>query len=142
MYGLAVRQGSDEAQENDDEAEAVARLQKKCLAAFHHLIVQENKENQHYYCPDGMTNWCSYKRYQATNGNEDEEKDKNRLDPVFLDALQKMIEDLTSKEFGGSASMLEFFEQSDIEINEELYSNLVARDEKRIQKAEQTAAQR
>ncbi|CAF1278188.1 unnamed protein product [Didymodactylos carnosus] len=99
MYGLAIRQGTDEVQENnEDEAEAVARLQKKCLAAFHHLIVQDNKENQHYYCPDGMTSWCSYKRDQATNGNEDERKDKNWLDPVFLDLLQKMIEDLTLKE--------------------------------------------
>ncbi|CAF4415905.1 unnamed protein product [Didymodactylos carnosus] len=136
-----------------------------------------------------MTSWCSYKRDQATNGNEDERKDKHRLDPVFLDLLQKRIEDLTSKELlsrclrgptqnsneslnsvvwsilsksnnhgfssiqgaaaaasiyfnGGRASLLEFFEQSGIEINEELYLNLVARDDKRIRRAEQTAEQR
>jgi hypothetical protein len=125
----------------------------------------------------------------VTNKNEDEIKNKSRLDPVFLDLLQKMIKDLSSKELlsrcvrgltqnsneslnsvvwsilskskyhgfssiqgaaatasvyfnGGRASLLEFFEQSGIKINEDLYLNLNARDEKRIKKAEQLAEQR
>ncbi|CAF4551812.1 unnamed protein product, partial [Didymodactylos carnosus] len=114
MYGLAIRQGTDEVQDKntEDEAEVVARLQKKCLAAFHHFIVQDNKENQHYYCPDGMTGWCSTAAAASVYFN------------------------------GGRASLLEFFEQSGIEIDEEFYLNLVARDDKRIRRAEQTAEQR
>ncbi|CAF1513551.1 unnamed protein product [Rotaria sordida] len=190
MYGLAIRQGADEGQDlGEDEDEIVDRLQKKCLAAFHHLIVHENKEDQHYYCPDGALSWCSYKRDQVINKNEDEIKNKNRLDPVFLELLQKMINDLTSKELlsrcvrgltqnsneslnsvvwsilskskyhgfssiqgaaaaatvyfnGGRSSLLEFFQQSGIEINEDLYLNLMAKDEKRIKKAEQIVEQR
>ena len=217
MYGLAIRQGSDEGQgipmtaikttelheqnafpyfcsflfleKGEDEEEIVARLQKKCLAAFHHLIVHEEPQDQHYYCPDGILSWCSYKRDQVTNKNEDEIKNKSRLDPVFLDLLQKMITDLTSKELlsrcirgltqnsneslnsvvwsilskskyhgfssiqgaaasaavyfnGGRSSLLGFFEESGIPVNGALFQTLVARNEKRIQKAEQMVEQR
>ncbi|CAF1085671.1 unnamed protein product [Adineta steineri] len=189
-YGLAIRQGSNEAKEEDeDDEDAVTRLQRKCLAAFHHLIVHENKEDQHLYCPDGVSSWCTYKRDKATNKNEDAMKNKNRLDPVYRELLQKMINDLTSKELllrcirgltqnsneslnsvvwsilskakqhgfvsvqgaaaaasiyfnGGRASLLEFFEQSGIKINEDLYKNLVAKDEKRVKRAEQTLERR
>ena len=68
----------------EDEEEVVARLQKKCLAAFHHLILHEKPQDQHYYCPDGILSWCSYKRDQVTNKNEDEIKTKIDLILYFL----------------------------------------------------------
>lgn len=164
-------------------------MQKRCLAAFYHLIIQTDKEAQHYYCPNGITSWCSYKRDQVTTGNEGLGKDRNRLDPVFLPLLSKMIEDLTSKELlsrclrgltqnsneslnsvlwsilskskyhgfssilgvaavasvsfnGGRTAFLEFLQQSSIAINEDLYINLSARDEKRIVKAQRASSQR
>jgi len=169
--------------EGEDEQELVDRLQKRCLAAFYHLINRENKEDQHHYCPAGVLSWCSYQRDKVTNKNEDAAKIKHRLDPVFLDLLQKMIDDLTSKELlskctrgltqnsneslnsvlwsilskakhhgfasvqgaaaaaslyfnGGRTALLEFFEQAGIEINQDLYLNLLSTDEKRIRKAE------
>ncbi|CAF2938777.1 unnamed protein product [Rotaria sp. Silwood2] len=161
----------------------------KNRSRFHHLIVHENKEIQHHYCPDEITSWCSYKRDRATGKHEDEGKDKNRLDPIFRQLLHKMIEDLTSKELlsrcirgltqnsneslnsvvwsilskskhhgfssiqgaaaaaslyfnGGRTSLLEFFKQYGIQINEDLYWNFLNRDQQRVRKADETSLKR
>jgi hypothetical protein len=173
----------------DSHQELVNRLQKKCLAAFHHVINRENKEEQHRYCPLGASSWCSYQRDKTTKKKEDFVEMKKRLDPVFLNLLRKIIDDLTSKELlarcvrgltqngnesmnsvvwsilskskhhgfltiqgaaavasvsfnGGKTALLQFFEESGIEINHNLYFNFIAKDEKRIQKAELLSTRR
>ncbi|CAF4035732.1 unnamed protein product, partial [Didymodactylos carnosus] len=104
--------------------------------------------------------WCSYQRDWLTNSNEGKNKEKLRLDPEFGKILHPMTTKLTNegllrrlREVAQNANeslngivcsrtlLAESFEETDININSLLLSNLLPNDEKRILRAKRLISQ-
>ena len=87
-----------------DVDEAMNIMQQRCRAAFFHYIrTNDNDEDeQHKYCPKTADSWCLYQNSKFLSNGKDagvrRKKNRNYLDPVFLDILKPIIDRLTSRQ--------------------------------------------
>ena len=68
-------------------------LQSAVKAILYHSVDNENREEQHQYCPKGKDSWC---KFQDKANQTDTYNSRNCLPARFLSKLKPIFDDLSS----------------------------------------------